>query len=72
MNVHVFETSVSSKDFRKHRKTFERVWQNLRWNFDFEDNQNILKIVDTNQDKSAIRSVHRTMRKLGFKCEEIF
>jgi tRNA G26 N,N-dimethylase Trm1 len=67
--VLVFRTSVSSKQkIRQLKSVFEQRFAVIKWNFDLEDCDKILRI-ETNENISL--KVVSTLQNMGFECSEL-
>jgi uncharacterized protein YtpQ (UPF0354 family) len=60
MNVFVFKTSIQSHEFETIKPILNTVLQHANWNFDFDDCDNILRVVDeTNISKTITNCLHQ-------------
>lgn len=67
--VYVFKTSVSSKMKSKTvNKKLAEIKEIDSWSFDLEDCDNILRIVG---DKLDVKRIVKSIKSLGFECEEL-
>jgi hypothetical protein len=65
----VFKTSVCNQtDISKLKVNFDKVIKNGKWNFDFEDCDNILRIESNSVNAASI--VH-LLNQNGFECVEL-
>ncbi len=68
MPVYVFKTSVLKENFDEVGQILNKVLCNSKWNFDFEDVDNILRVEST-VDISNL--VIQKLNELQFFCEEL-
>jgi hypothetical protein len=67
--IHVFKTSVETyTDIIKLRPRFEELGGHLKWNFDLEDCDKILRV-----DSSEVspRSIIEILENSNFECKEL-
>ena len=68
MEVFVFKTSVKASDLKQLKPVLDNLLSDLKWNFDFEDCDNIFR-VECPSDKAEL--VCHCLSDLGFYCEEL-
>jgi hypothetical protein len=68
MNVYVFKTSITKTDLAEITFILNDVLPNTKWNFDFEDIDNILRI-ESQIDISQIVISELTAK--NYLCEEL-
>jgi len=67
--IHVFKTSVKNKaQIKKLKPVLELNFQDIQWNFDLEDCDNILRI---ESKKNIGKKVIRLLRSHYFDCIEL-
>lgn len=67
--VLVFRTSVSSKQkIRQLKPVFEQRFAAVKWNFDLEDCDKVLRIETTENISLKVVS---TLQNMGFECSEL-
>lgn len=67
--VHVFKTSVeTNEDINKLKSKLDNLSTNLKWNFDLEDCDNILRIEDFNISPITIIDL---LVEADFECQEL-
>jgi len=71
MKVLVFETEVKATDYHVVKDTLKSLLVSCRWNFDFEDNQNILRVVVNDKAVDFSKRIPQTLKNLGFDCQEL-
>jgi hypothetical protein len=67
--IHVFKTSVKTdEDIIKLKPKLENICDIIKWNFDLEDCDNILRI-----DTSGIspKMIIDLLKELDFECQEL-
>ncbi|MBG6130839.1 hypothetical protein IWQ47_002303 [Aquimarina sp. EL_43] len=69
IKVFVFKTSVTNEtDISIIKSHLDDLPQILKWNFDLEDDDNILRI---ESQSNIIQQVVKEFKKLGYQCEEL-
>ncbi len=68
MNVFIFKTSVNEKCLKEATAIINTTIPKLKWNFDLEDCDNILRIESNTNISHTICS---TLNKIGIYCEEL-
>jgi hypothetical protein len=68
MNVFVFKTSIEEAHFAAVKQVLSKVLSDTKWNFDFEDCDNILRIETQHLDKQKLAD---SLNALGFECIEL-
>lgn len=67
--VYVFKTSVETeKTVKKLKPNIDRLTPNMRWNFDLEDCDNILRIESS---EITPKQVIDLLKTYNFECEEL-
>lgn len=67
--IHVFKTSVETdKDIDKLRHKFAQLSTNLKWNFDLEDCDNILRIDSV---EISPKMIIKLLKTANFECQEL-
>lgn len=67
--IHVFKTSVrTTKDVDKIRPLLDNLSSSLKWNFDLEDCDNILRIEDSLISPNTIINL---LVDATFECQEL-
>ncbi|GLR18216.1 hypothetical protein GCM10007940_28310 [Portibacter lacus] len=67
--IHVFKTSVqTAEDIKKLKPKLDKLSPNLKWNFDLEDCDKILRIEDFNISPISIIDL---LVELNFECKEL-
>ena len=67
--IHVFKTSVKNKtQIKKLKPAFDSNFQEIKWNFDLEDCDKILRI---ESKKNIGKKVIRLLRSCHFDCFEL-
>ena len=67
--IHVFKTSVQTdEDIKKIKPKLDNLSPNLKWNFDLEDCDNILKIEDSYVSTISIIGL---LAESNFECKEL-
>ena len=67
--IHVFKTSVENdEDVKKLKPKLDNLSTNIKWNFDLEDCDNILRIADSSISPIAIIDL---LVKSNFECQEL-
>ncbi len=68
MKVYVFKTSVSHSDLDSVERIIDTLIPHTQWNFDFDDCDNILRVV-SKRDISEV--VCTGLAKFGYLCQEL-
>ena len=69
MNVYVFKTSITNQHLNQVEQIINAlIPDSSKWNFDFEDCDNILR-VESRQD--IAEKVCAGLRQSGFSCKEL-
>jgi hypothetical protein len=68
MNVYIFKTSVKKTDFKFLKPVLDKLFSNVKWNFDFADCDKILRIESEDNISSAICD---NLNKMGYLCLEL-
>ncbi len=66
--VYVYKTSVQELQFQKVKPILNNLLPDAKWNFDFEDCDNILRI---ESKRNVTSSVVYGLSQGGFICEEL-
>lgn len=67
--IHIFKTSVKNKTQIKRLKlSFDLIIPNLKWNFDLEDCDKILRI---ESNENIIQTIISLLNSNRFDCEEL-
>ena len=67
--IHVFKTSVTKEvDIKKLKPRIDGLTDDMKWNFDLEDCDNILRI-----DSSSIspKTIIEVLNEFNFECQEL-
>ena len=68
MEVYVFKTSVKKMQYEKIELVLNQQKSILKWNFDFDDCDNILRI---ESDQNISIFICQLLQKFGFECVEL-
>ncbi len=68
MEVYVFKTSVTKKQFKKVAMLLDKEEYISSWNLDFEDCDNILRVVS---DENISNFVSELLKREKFYCEKL-
>ncbi len=67
--IYVFKTSVETvEDSEKLKPKLDNLSANLKWNFDLEDCDNILRVEDSDISPATIIDL---LHKSNFQCQEL-
>ena len=67
--IYVFKTSVKTdEDINKLKPKLDNLAENIKWNFDLEDCDNILKIYTSDRSPQTIIDL---FKKANFECQEL-
>ena len=68
MEVYVFKTSVKRMQYEKMALVLNQEKSILKWNFDFDDCDNVLRI---ESDQNIEVFVCQLLQKIGHECVEL-
>jgi hypothetical protein len=68
MEIYVFKTSVQRTDFELLKSMLDSLIPRTKYNFDFEDCDQILRI-ESKENVSSL--VCNQLKKVGYYCEEL-
>ena len=69
--VFIFQTNINADSYSLIQSQLQLFLENTEWNFDFMDNQNILRVVPKFQDSFCCFNLMKSINSLGFSCVEL-
>lgn len=69
--VFVYQTDITARNYPTIQSRLRLFLKNTEWNFDFMDDQNILRVVPVYHFSFCSATLVQNIKSLGFSCVEL-